>query len=164
MPNSQCRSGRDRGTFGIAIGRTPGLVERDLAQLDSLAVQLNGLTAQSAGPLDGAVESQNFLDGGFDQIWITDEQFPLIAIAQQREHSVADQVCGRFMAGREKQHAVGEDFLAVEAIGIVFGFQSRRKEGIASLTVARVTGWSKYSRFAPFLWYDGASLFAGAWD
>ena len=114
----------------IAIGRAQA-TQHDLAGRDGLAIDFDRLAGQAAGPLHGAVVAKQFVDGGFDQFRLADKQFPLIAVAEQRQHSVTDEVRGCFVAGGQQQHAVGEDLVAVQAVRFLFGFQQPRQHGIS---------------------------------
>ena len=104
------------------------LRDRRLGDLD---VRRRGSRRQ----LDRRVVAQQLLDGGLDGGAVL-EQVQLVAVAQEREHAVADEVLRRLVSGDEDQDAQAEQLLLRQLLVVLLGGDERGQEVVARFLAA----------------------------
>ena len=97
-----------RKAFRVAVGRAHDRNHR-LALADLLSSQLHILWRQPRRVLAGALVAQQFFHGRRNQSKIGAQPLQFIGMAQQRQHPIANQVGGGFLAAHHGHDQVGDD-------------------------------------------------------
>ena len=82
------------------------------------------------------VESQQLVDRIGIETWIVAPPGQLVAITEERERAIADQIDGRLVASDVKQHDERKELLGGQAITFLFGHQERRQHVVAEVVAA----------------------------
>src|SRR3546814_6738620 len=94
----------------VAVGRAEQ-AHHVAAGGNAPAGDLDLFAGPAADLLDRALVAQELVDGAFHERRVGSQARKLVGIADQRQHSVADQVLRGLVTGPQQEHAVGQQFL-----------------------------------------------------
>ena len=108
-----------RESLGITI-RCPEQDPHPFSSAQDPASDLHVRLDDADPDLDGAIEAQQLLDGGPEEIRVTMQRAQRVGMPQQREHAVADQVGGRLVPGEQQERAGLDQLVLLEprAVGL----------------------------------------------
>ena len=106
--------------------------DHSLARLDEHVAHLRGLRGGAPGEVHRAVVAEDLFDRAGRQRRVLDEPVPLVALAQQGDGAVADQVGGGLVAGHEEEHDGGSQLLLGELVALLLGGEQRGEEVVAA--------------------------------
>ena len=120
---------------GIAVGRAQD--QQDFVAFpDLVAEQVEILHGDALVDLHRPVEAQELVDRRADQLGLAPQQGELVGRAQQRQHAVADQVHGRFVARHQQQLGERDDLAGRDAVAVDIDGGERRQKIVARLATA----------------------------
>ncbi len=113
--------GRGRAPLALVAVRRAEQREDQLAGADLLAGDLDVGGGDAARHLHGAVVAQQLVHGVGVERRVGDEPLELVAVAQQGERAVADEVHGRLVAGQVQQHDLVAQLDGGQAVAVLLG-------------------------------------------
>src|SRR5690348_7257793 len=117
-------------TLRIAVGSAHYRNHR-LALPDLSSAHFEICTGQPRGMLARALVAQEFFHRGRDQGRILSQLLQLVRIAEQAQHAVADQVCGRLLATHHGDDHVGDHLFFGQPGALDFGGHERVDQAVA---------------------------------
>jgi hypothetical protein len=140
VPEREVRVRRAREVEAVGVGEHGGIAVRRtdgdhhlVAARKAPSRDLHVLERPPRGPLHGAVEAQQLLDGALQQGGLAAQALQLAGMAQQREQAVPQQVAGGLVAGREEQDGGGQDLVVGEAVVALLRAHQPRQQIVLGL-------------------------------
>ena len=108
----------------------------DGAGLDPLSAELHVLRRDPHRGLHGRVEAQQLLHRRLEQRGLRPQPVELVAMAQERQQAVADEVRRCLVPGDQQQVAVREELLVRERVAILLRLDHRGEQVVARIAPA----------------------------
>jgi hypothetical protein len=121
---------------GVAVGGGE-VEEQALADLESLAAELEGLVDPPRNDLHGGVVAEHLLDGGGDEGGVVAQGGPLLGVAGEGPRAVADQVAGGLVAGEQQHGGEHQQLGLAEVLAVVLGGTQGGQQVVLRLGAAR---------------------------
>ena len=112
---------------GVVVGAGEAR-EHEAARFDHLAVELEVPDRDPARELHRAVEAEELVDRGVVETGIGAQPLELVAVAEQRQGAVADEVHRRLVAGDVEEHHLVDQLLLVERVAVLLGGDEPREQ------------------------------------